>query len=76
MVRGVGSAGAPDRVYILKRASEVEGTDFRDAQPSTDINGRPNITFTLTTEAGDRFFKYTDEHKSTGPHPRLHGHRA
>ena len=69
MVRGVGSAGAPDRVYILKRASEVEGTDFRDAQPSTDINGRPNITFTLTTEAGDRFFKYTDEHKSGGATP-------
>ncbi len=69
LVRGAGSAGAPDRVYILKRASEVEGTDFRDAQPSTDMNGRPNITFTLTTEAGDRFFKYTDAHKSSGPTP-------
>ncbi len=37
--------------------------------PSTDINGRPNITFNLTTEAGDRFFKYTDAHKSSGATP-------
>ena len=29
------------------------------AQPSTDQNGQPDITFTLTTEAGDRFYKYT-----------------
>ncbi len=69
MVRGTGSAGAPDRVYILKRASEVEGTDFRDAQPSTDMNGRPNITFTLTTEAGERFLKYTQAHLASGPTP-------
>ena len=69
LVRGTGSAGAPDRVYILKRASEVEGTDFRDAQPSTDMNGRPNITFTLTTEAGERFLKYTQAHIASGPTP-------
>ena len=69
LVRGSGFAGAPDRTYALKRASEVEGTDFRDAQPSNDINGRPNIHFTLTTEAGDRFFKYTDAHKIGGATP-------
>jgi preprotein translocase subunit SecD len=66
LMKGSGSAGAPEQVWLLKRASEVEGTDFRDAQPSQDQNGRPNITFTLTTEAGDRFYKYTDEHKGTG----------
>jgi preprotein translocase subunit SecD len=69
LMKGTGSAGAPVAVYLLKRASEVEGTDFRDAQPSQDINGRPNISFTLTTEAGDRFYKYTDEHKAGGPEP-------
>ncbi len=69
LVHGSGSSNAPERVYVLKRASEVEGTDFRDARPSTDINGRPNITFNLTTEAGDRFFKYTDAHKSSGATP-------
>lgn len=66
LLHGSGSAGAPDSAWVLKRASEVEGTDFRDAQPSTDQNGRPNIRFNLTTEAGDRFYKYTDEHKGTG----------
>ena len=69
LAKGSGSANAPERVYALKRVAEVEGTDFRDARPSTDINGRPNITFNLTTEAGDRFFKFTDAHKSSGPTP-------
>ncbi|MDE3105380.1 MAG: protein translocase subunit SecD [Acidobacteriota bacterium] len=66
LMKGQGAANSPEEVWLLKRASEVEGTDFRDAQPSTDQNGRPNITFTLTTEAGDRFYKYTDEHKGSG----------
>jgi preprotein translocase subunit SecD len=65
----VASAGAPVRSYLLKRASEVEGTDFRDAQPSQDMNGRPNIIFTLTSDAGDRFYKYTSEHSSTSATP-------
>jgi preprotein translocase subunit SecD len=69
LVRGAGSAGAPDQVWLLKRVSEVEGTDFRDAQPSQDQNGRPNIRFTLTTEAGDRFYKYTEAHSSTSAAP-------
>jgi preprotein translocase subunit SecD len=69
LVHGTSSAGAPDQVWLLKRVSEVEGTDFRDAQPSTDQNGRPNITFSLTTEAGDRFYKYTSEHSSTSANP-------
>jgi preprotein translocase subunit SecD len=69
LVRGSGSAGAPDMVWLLKRVSEVEGTDFRDAQPSQDQNGRPNIRFTLTTEAGDRFYKYTEAHSSTSSTP-------
>ena len=69
LVHGVGSAGMPDQVWLLKRTSEVEGTDFRDAQPSTDQNGRPNIHFTLTTEAGDRFYKYTSEHSKSSSTP-------
>lgn len=69
LMHGSAAAGAPDAVFLLKRASEVEGTDFRDAQPGTDVNGRPNIKFTLTTEAGDRFYKYTDEHKASSATP-------
>ncbi|MCU1249885.1 MAG: protein-export rane protein SecD [Edaphobacter sp.] len=69
LVRGSGSAGAPEMVWLLKRVSEVEGTDFRDAQPSQDQNGRPNIRFTLTTEAGDRFYKYTEAHTASSATP-------
>jgi preprotein translocase subunit SecD len=66
ILKGTAGNGGTDQYYILKRAAIVEGTDFRDAQPSTDENGRPDITFTLTTEAGDRFYKYTNENKGTG----------
>ena len=69
LMKGSASAGAPDSVWLLKRVSEVEGVDFRDAQPSTDQNGRPNITFTLTTEAGDRFYKYTSAHSKDSASP-------
>jgi preprotein translocase subunit SecD len=69
LVRGSGSAGAPEMVWLLKRVSEVEGTDFRDAQPSQDQNGRPNIRFNLTTEAGDRFYKYTSAHTASSATP-------
>ena len=66
LMPGVGSPGTPDRVWVLKRAAVVAGPDFRDAQPSQDENGRPDISFTLTTDAGDRFYKYTDANKGTG----------
>jgi preprotein translocase subunit SecD len=59
LVKGSNGAGGADEVYLLKRVSIVEGTDFRDAQPSTDENNRPDLTFNLTTEAGERFYKYT-----------------
>ena len=66
LLPGNNGAGGPEQWYLLKRASIVEGTDFRGAQPSTDQNGQPNITFTLTTEAGDRFYKYTSANINTG----------
>ncbi|SEG22213.1 preprotein translocase subunit SecD [Bryocella elongata] len=59
IVTGGNGMGGPDQSWVLKRASVVEGTDFRDAQPSTDENGRPDIRFSLTTDAGERFYKYT-----------------
>jgi preprotein translocase subunit SecD len=69
LVHGSAMAGSPDQIWLLKRVSEVEGTDFRDAQPSQDQNGRPNIRFNLTTEAGDRFYKYTEAHAATSATP-------
>ena len=35
----------------------------------TDQNGRPDLTFTLTTEAGDRFYKYTSAHSDSSATP-------
>jgi preprotein translocase subunit SecD len=66
LLKGSNGAGGPDEYYLLKRLAIVSGTDFRDAQPSTDENGRPDITFNLTTEAGDRFYKFTDANKGSG----------
>ena len=69
LVHGNPQPGAGDQVYLLQRASVVEGNDFRDAQPSNDVNGRPNLTFTLTTDAGDRFYKYTSAHSKDSADP-------
>jgi preprotein translocase subunit SecD len=66
LIHGVGQAGSDDQVWLLKRVSVVAGTDFRDARPSQDENGRPDITFNLTTAAGDHFYKFTDANKGTG----------
>ena len=66
LIKGSGGMGGPEQFYLLQRAAVVEGTDFRGAQPSTDENGRPDIMFNLTTEAGERFYKYTDANKGTG----------
>jgi preprotein translocase subunit SecD len=62
---GSAGMGGQDQFYVLKRSSIVEGTDFRDAQPNQDENGRPDMAFTLTTDAGDRFYKYTDANKGS-----------
>jgi preprotein translocase subunit SecD len=62
---GSNGTGGPDQFYVLKRAAVVEGTDFRDAQPSNDENGRPEMSFNLTTDAGDRFYKYTGDNKGS-----------
>lgn len=69
LLHGSGTPTSGEQVYLLYRQSVVEGTDFRDAQPSTDQNGQPNMTFTLTTEAGQRFYKFTSEHTESGPAP-------
>ncbi len=69
LVHGQATPQSPDQVWELNRASEVEGTDFINAQGSQDINGRPAIHFTLTTEAGQRFYKYTEAHQRSGSDP-------
>jgi preprotein translocase subunit SecD len=48
--------------YLVSRVSAVSGKDLRDAQPSTDQNGQPSVTFSLTGEGGQRFFNFTSAH--------------
>jgi preprotein translocase subunit SecD len=56
---GGNEPGLQGQYYLLQRVPVVSGTDFRDAEPSTDENGRPDATFILTTPAGDRFYQFT-----------------
>jgi preprotein translocase subunit SecD len=48
-----------DSVYVLQRIPVVAGSDFRSADPGTSENGLRDVRFTLTNEAGDRFYEYT-----------------
>jgi preprotein translocase subunit SecD len=57
-----GASGDEQTWYLVSRVSAVRGKDLRDAQPSTDQNGQPNVRFTLTGEGGQRFFNFTSAH--------------
>ena len=63
MVHGSGAMATgsdADSVYILQRVSVVAGSDFRSADPGTNQNtGQRIVIFTLTNEAGDKFYEYT-----------------
>ena len=65
MVHGSGALATgsdADSVYVLRRGSVVAGSDFRSADPGTDQNtGQRNVRFTLTNEAGDKFYEYTSK---------------
>jgi preprotein translocase subunit SecD len=58
LVQGGNTADAQE-FWSLKRIAIVQGPDFRDARASQDEAGRPDVSFTLTTGAGDRFYQYT-----------------
>ncbi|HEY1804089.1 MAG TPA: protein translocase subunit SecD [Terracidiphilus sp.] len=46
--------------YILERTAIVAGSDFRSAEPGTNSNtGQRTVNFTLTDEAGDKFWDFT-----------------
>jgi preprotein translocase subunit SecD len=60
---GVLTTGSDSQgLYVLQRVSIVAGSDFRSADPGIDQNtGRREVGFTLTNEAGDRFYEYTSK---------------
>ncbi len=56
----LGNPGGDGSVYVVQRAPVVSGSDFRAA--TSNINpdtGQRMVTFTLTNEAGDKFYDYT-----------------
>ena len=57
-----GTPGDEQAWYLVSRVSAVRGKDLRDARPSTDQNGQPNVQFNLTTEGGQRFYSFTSNH--------------
>jgi len=57
-----GTAAGEQSWYLVSRVSAVRGKDLRDAQPSTDQNGQPNVRFQLTGEGGQRFYNFTSAH--------------
>jgi preprotein translocase subunit SecD len=57
-----GTSGGDQSWFLVSRVSAVRGKDLRDAQPSTDQNGQPNVRFELTGEGGQRFYSFTSAH--------------
>src|SRR6202040_2445087 len=56
-------ANGPEQTWcFVSRVSAVSGKDLRDAQASTDQNGQPSVTFSLTGEGGQRFYSFTSGH--------------
>lgn len=59
LVKSDDSTASAGQYYLLNRIPIVAGSEFRDAQPSVDQNGRPDVSFTLTRGGGDKFYAYT-----------------
>src|SRR5579859_1895836 len=58
-----GATGNTQKEYFLvSRTAAVSGNDIRDAQPSRDENGRPDVQFSLTNDGGRRFAAFTGAH--------------
>ncbi|MFL6438594.1 MAG: protein translocase subunit SecD [Terriglobales bacterium] len=59
-----GQGGGQPEYFVVSRTSAVAGSDIRDAQPSRDENGRPDVGFNLSNDGGRRFFQFTSAHQN------------
>jgi preprotein translocase subunit SecD len=57
-----GPQGEGQQWYLLARVSAVSGKDLRDARPSVDQNGQPDVSFQLTGDGGRKFYAFTSAH--------------
>ncbi|HTX75897.1 MAG TPA: protein translocase subunit SecD [Terracidiphilus sp.] len=56
----IGNQNGGDQYYVLQRMAVVQGSDFRSADPGTNPDtGQREVQFTLTDEAGEKFYDYT-----------------
>ncbi len=56
----IGNQSGSDSVYVLQRVAVVAGSEFRSADPNINQNtGQREVQFTLTNEAGEKFYDYT-----------------
>jgi preprotein translocase subunit SecD len=63
---GGNEPGLQGQYYVLPRVAVVQGNDFRDAEPGVDENQRPDATFILTTNAGNKFYNFTSANIGKG----------
>jgi preprotein translocase subunit SecD len=56
-----GSEGGNETWFVLNRISAVTGRDLTGAEQSHDETGRPDVTFTLSLDAAERFGRITGE---------------
>ncbi|HTY84755.1 MAG TPA: protein translocase subunit SecD [Silvibacterium sp.] len=61
-VPGAEGEGEGQSWYVVSRVSAVSGKDLRNAEPSRDQNGQPEVTFQLSGEGGQRFYNFTSAH--------------
>lgn len=59
-----GAADSGDQFYVVTRASAITGRDMRaqGASVTQDEQGRPAVSFALTTEGGQKFASFTGAH--------------
>jgi preprotein translocase subunit SecD len=55
----IGGQGG-EQYYVVQRMAVVAGSDFRSADPGTNPDtGQREVEFTLTNDAGEKFYDYT-----------------
>ncbi|HEY3971485.1 MAG TPA: protein translocase subunit SecD [Candidatus Sulfotelmatobacter sp.] len=63
LMSGQCASGSTEPTWcFVSRISAVSGKDLRSADQSTDQNGQPSVSFSLTGEGGQRFYSFTSAH--------------
>ena len=59
LLQGQAGQNGGETWYIVNRVAAVTGRDLSGAEPSHDVNGRPDVNFTLTRDGAARFGRVT-----------------